>query len=148
LREFPLEWVYFTREKRSIEDKLEKRSSNAWWRRVKTMVKVITVIKRKEGMSREEFSRYWEKEHGPLIAKVFPGVQRYVQNHALKLPGRSGEPQFDGVVEMWFEDMAAWEKASEFFRGDEGQIIRDDEEKFINRSEMVFLVAEEKVIIE
>jgi uncharacterized protein (TIGR02118 family) len=110
------------------------------------MVKVITTIRRKEGMSQEEFSRYWEENHGPLIKKILPGVKRYVQNHARKLPG-GGEPKIDGVVEIWFEDMDAWRKAAEFFEGEGGKAIITDEEKFIDRSSMVFFVAEEKVIV-
>lgn len=110
------------------------------------MVKVITTIKRKEGISKEEFYRYWEEVHGPLIKRTLPGVKRYIQNHAAKLPG-SGQPQYDGVVEIWFEDMDAWRKAGEFFRSEGGKVITDDEAKFIDRSRMVSFIAEEKVII-
>ncbi len=110
------------------------------------MVKVITTLKRKKGMPVEEFSQYWEKNHGPLIKKTLPGVKKYIQNHPMKLPG-GGEPKIDGVVEIWFEDMDAWRKAAEFFEGEGGKIIIGDEEKFIDRSSMVFFVAEEKVIV-
>ncbi len=110
------------------------------------MVKLIGLVKRKAGMTQEEFSRYWEKEHGPLVARVFPGAKRYVQNHPVKLPG-GGEPQVDGVVEIWFDDLESFLAASDFYRGDRGKVIRDDEDKFIDRSQMVFLVAEEKVIL-
>ena len=112
------------------------------------MVKVIATLKRKEGMSQEEFSRYWEDNHGPLIKKIVPEIHRYVQNHARKLPGRSEEPKYDGVVEMWFKDTEAWEKAAEFFKGEGGKVVIEDEEKFLDRSQMKFFVAEEKVIIE
>ncbi|MEE9202237.1 MAG: EthD domain-containing protein [Dehalococcoidia bacterium] len=109
------------------------------------MVKLIGLLKRKPGMTMEEFSRYWEEEHGPLVAKVFPGVTRYIQNHPAKLSG-GGEPQVDGVVELWFGDLESFRAASDFYRGDKGKVIRDDEEKFIDRTKMVFFVGEEKVI--
>ncbi len=109
------------------------------------MVKLIAMIKRKEGMTREEFSRYWEEKHGPLIVKLFPGMKRYVQNHAVRLPG-GGEPQFDGMVEVWFDDLQSWRAVANFSQSDEGKVLRDDEEKFIDRSKIVFLVAEERVI--
>jgi len=109
------------------------------------MVKAIALLKRKDGITQEEFSRYWEEKHGPLIEKWFPGVKRYVQNHAVRLPG-GGEPQIDGVVEMWFDDLQSWRAATNFYQSDEGKVIRDDEEKFIVRSKMIFFVAEEKVI--
>jgi len=108
------------------------------------MVKLITLIKRKSGLSQEEFSRYWEEKHGPLVVKHLPGMKRYVQNHAVRLS--SGEPQVDGVVEIWYDDLESYRAASDFYLGDEGKVIRDDEEKFIDRGKMVFFVAEEKVI--
>lgn len=110
------------------------------------MVKLIGLVKRKPGVTPAEFTRYWREKHGPLVARVFPGVKRYVQNHPAKLPG-GGEPQVDGVVELWFEDLKAFQAASEFYLGEKGKVIRDDEEKFIDRSQMVFFVAEEKVVV-
>ncbi len=109
------------------------------------MVKLIGLVKRKPGMTQAEFSRYWEEQHGPLVARVFPGAKRYVQNHPVKLSG-GGEPQVDGVVEIWFDDLEALQAASAFYLGDQGKVIRDDEEKFIDRSNMVFIIAEEKVV--
>ena len=111
------------------------------------MVKVIALLKRKQGMTREDFTRYWREKHGPLVARVFPGVRRYVQNHAARLPGR-GEPQIDGVAELWFDSLESWRTAADFIQGDQGKVIREDEEKFLDRSRMVSFVAEEKVIKE
>lgn len=110
------------------------------------MIKLIGLVKRKPGMTQEEFTRYWREKHGPLVARVFPGVKRYVQNHPVKLPG-GGQPRVDGVIELWFEDPKAFQAASDFYLGEKGKVIRDDEEKFIDRSQMVFFVAEEKVVL-
>lgn len=109
------------------------------------MVKLIGLVKRKSGITQEEFSRYWEERHGPLVEKVFPGVKRYVQNHAVRL-GRGGEPKIDGVVELWFDDLESLQAVADFYEGEEGKVIRDDEENFIDRSKMAFFIAEEKVI--
>lgn len=73
------------------------------------MIKSIVVAHRKAGMTREEFSQYWLNQHGPLAAKLIPGVRRYVQNHIVAVPGM--EFQGDGVVEMWYDDVAAWQKS-------------------------------------
>ena len=108
------------------------------------MIKVITLVKRKEGLSLDEFSKYWEEKHGPLAMKHLPGVRKYVQNHAVRLS--SGEPKVDGVVELWYDDFESYRAAVDFYLGDDGKVIRDDEERFINRSKMVSFIAEEKVI--
>ena len=46
-------------------------------------VKMICMIKRKPGMSVEEFHRYWREVHGPLVASTRSGrhASRYEQNH-------------------------------------------------------------------
>jgi len=43
---------------------------------VKDVVKVIPLLKRKDSVSQEEFSRYWEQKHEPLVAKIFPSWPR------------------------------------------------------------------------
>lgn len=68
------------------------------------LLKRISFIKRKPGMTREAFSRYWKDVHGPLAVKL-PGLRRYVQCHAL--PAEDGrETTYDGAVELWFDSLA------------------------------------------
>jgi uncharacterized protein (TIGR02118 family) len=45
------------------------------------MIKVMVMVKRKPGISREEFYKYWKEVHGPLMARHIPGLRKYVQNH-------------------------------------------------------------------
>ena len=42
------------------------------------MVKVLTFLKRKPGMSVEEFQRYWLTRHPAVVVRL-PGVRRYVR---------------------------------------------------------------------
>ena len=44
------------------------------------MLHLHFLIKRKEGLSRKEFSDHWRNVHAPFALKI-PGVHRYVQNH-------------------------------------------------------------------
>ncbi len=70
------------------------------------MYKMIAMLRRKPGISREEFARYWIDIHAPLVKDCLPGLQKYVLNIATPFPdGR--EPDYDGVVELGFEDQAA-----------------------------------------
>jgi uncharacterized protein (TIGR02118 family) len=64
------------------------------------MIKSIVVAHRKTGLSHEEYNKYWLEKHGPLAAKLIPGLRRYVQNHYVPIPGM--EYQGDGIVEMWY----------------------------------------------
>ena len=57
---------------------------------------------RQEGMSHEEFVDYWQENHTP-IAREIEGVVRY----ATVLPADPENAEFDGVAELYFEDLDA-----------------------------------------
>jgi uncharacterized protein (TIGR02118 family) len=83
-------------------------------------VKLVFCLRRRDGMSQEEFLAYWLEKHGPLVRSHAETlrIRRYVQLHPLEgsaaadaLRGvRHGPEPFDGVAELWFdseEDIAA-----------------------------------------
>ncbi len=109
------------------------------------MVKIIVMLKRKSSMTMEEFSQYWYEEHGPLALRIMPGLRKYTQNHAVRLTD-SEEPRFDGIAELWFDDLESRHKFLGWYWGDEGKVLRDDEEKFIDRSKMFGSIVDERVI--
>jgi len=109
------------------------------------MIKVFGLLKRKDGLTQEEFLRHWEEKHGPLVAEIISTAKRYVQNHAISL-GEGGESPFDGVCEFWFDDLESWRVAVDVYKGEEGKPIRDDEEEFLDKSKLVFFVVEEKIM--
>jgi uncharacterized protein (TIGR02118 family) len=74
------------------------------------MLKIITLMKRRPGLSVEEFQAAWVERHGPLVARI-PGVRKYVQSHALLQGYRKGELLFDGIGEAWFDDVEAYSAA-------------------------------------
>ena len=57
---------------------------------------------RKEGLSHDEFLDHWANEHVP-IAREIPGVVRY----ARVVPTDPEAAEFDGVAELYFEDLGA-----------------------------------------
>jgi uncharacterized protein (TIGR02118 family) len=73
------------------------------------MFTVTFVVYEKAGLDRAEALRYWRETHGPLIAKL-PGVQRYVQQHAVAAP--DGELPFLGVASLSFVDQDAFGTAA------------------------------------
>jgi uncharacterized protein (TIGR02118 family) len=75
------------------------------------MIKSSTLIKRKDGMSVEDFQRYWREKHGPVAGRV-PGLRRYIQCQTLLQEyERETPPDYDGVEETWWDDVAAFERA-------------------------------------
>jgi len=92
------------------------------------MIKTIAVARRKKGMTHEEFIKYWQEVHAPLVKKVWPGLRKYVQNEIIVPDERQREA--DGIVEMWYDDAAAMRKAMAWVQSPEGKPIRDDGDKF------------------
>lgn len=110
------------------------------------MIKVLAILKRKAGLTQEEFLIYWKEKHGPLVAKIVPGLKRYVQCHPLEVPGI--EHEFDGIAELWWDDIESYRSyLTIWMQSDEGKMMRDDMEKFIDTSQIVRFVAEEKIIV-
>lgn len=109
------------------------------------MLKLIALISRKSGLTDEEFYKYWKEKHGPLAAKIIPGLRKYIQNHLVRLPGIKYDG--DGFVELWFDNLEAYEKFLTWRQSDGAKVLLDDEDKFMDRSKIVRYVVEEHIII-
>lgn len=106
------------------------------------MIKGMSLIKRKSGLTQEEFSRYYEEFHVPLALKHFP-FSRYVRNYIIKPPDAE-EPDFDCITEVWFETMKDCQAAAEFSISEAYKVIAEDEERFMDRSKIIAFLVEEK----
>lgn len=108
------------------------------------MVKVVTFLKRKSGMSVEDFQRYWRTRHPEVVVRL-PGVRRYVQSHTLASSYGKGEPVYDGIAEVWADDTDALRAMT---RSPDNAKVQADEAQFIDRATMGFLVTEEQVVVD
>ena len=108
------------------------------------MVKTIALIKRKAGISKEEFVKHYEEVHAPLALKHLPMIKKYIRNHIFENPGSEGLG-FDCITELWLDSNADVKKLLEFVQSDAGKVIRDDEDKFLDRENTKFIMVEEKV---
>ncbi len=79
-------------------------------------IKLFTFIRRRAGLSPEEFHAYWRDEHAPWIAAnpaLRQHVRRYELNHRIAQDDArdpAGEPAgegYDGVMVMWFDSLDA-----------------------------------------
>jgi uncharacterized protein (TIGR02118 family) len=108
------------------------------------MIKLVYCIHRKAGMSEEEFFRYWKDVHGPIGARI-PGLRRLVQSHATPRGREVGPPGFDGMAELWFDDLASLQAAR---RSPEWAASTEDESNFVDPDRTALLITEEHVIHE
>lgn len=80
------------------------------------MIKMIGLMKRRDGMPVEEYQAYWRDVHAPFIAAT-PGLRRYVQTHPIVELYDTHPPAYDGMAEAWFDDlesMAAAQASAEW----------------------------------
>ena len=93
-------------------------------------------------MSVEEFQTYWRERHPAVVVRL-PGVRRYVQSHTRLAGYRKGEPIYDGIAEVWFDDG----KAMHALRGtSEIAAVDADEVRFIDGPSKRVIVTDEHVI--
>jgi uncharacterized protein (TIGR02118 family) len=111
------------------------------------MVKLTCLVRRRPGMSPEDFHRYWREQHGPLVASTASGshVIRYVQHHrALSDYDGDDDPGYDGVTEQWFASMDEYE--AHVAEPDFARVWKDIE-AFLDVSKLSFVLTEEPLVV-
>jgi uncharacterized protein (TIGR02118 family) len=109
------------------------------------MIKSLSLLTRKPGLTHEQFVKHWLEIHGPL-ARTVPGLRRYVQTHILEERKRPDIPstdvEIDGVAELWYDDRESMLTA---LATPEAKALYADGALFIGRIKSY--VTEEKEII-
>jgi uncharacterized protein (TIGR02118 family) len=103
------------------------------------MLKVISLLKRKEGTSLEEF-RKWALEEHPALGKKLPGLRHYRMSVVLE---DNPDLPADAVSEFWFDDNEARLAA---FATPEGKAAGAD--AAAHCSNRVHLLTEETILVE
>lgn len=106
------------------------------------MIKAVELFYRRPGMPYDAFYDYWLNEHSKVVLGL-DGLVRYVQSHPVTELYEGAKMPYDGVVETWFESLDVMKKngASAYWN----EVVAD-EERFIDRSSVGVLLADEHVI--
>ena len=104
------------------------------------MVKMVQLLVRAEEYTHEEFVERWRGDHAEL-AKELPGLRRYTTS----VPNAPERSEFDGVVELYFEDMGALKEA---FDSETGEAVMADAAEFVDLDAAPTLYVEESVEFE
>jgi uncharacterized protein (TIGR02118 family) len=104
------------------------------------VIRLICLLKRKPGLSREEFEAYWRDVHGPLVAstKSASHVRRYEQHPAASDDG------WDGVTIQWFDSVDAFYAS---LREDDYKLIDADTHRFLDVAALQFVLTEEPRVV-
>jgi uncharacterized protein (TIGR02118 family) len=95
------------------------------------MQRVVIYLKRRADLLQPVFFDWWLGQHRAL-AEQLPGLRRYT----IALAADAQDGPFDGVAELWFDDLAAADAA---FTGPAGQAARADADAHVARRERLNL---------
>lgn len=108
-------------------------------------MKLIALLKRKEGTTREKFEEYWGGIHADLGRKV-PGLLKYarcLKTADLEGVEGLGPSEFDGAAELYFNDLGSLQKG---LASPEMRAAIDDLPNFTS-GEAASFITQEKVIV-
>lgn len=108
------------------------------------MIKTVELVKKKQGITLDEFSRYWKEIWAPLFLRAVPGVRRYVQNVSLKLSDK--EPAYDGIAEVWWDDLQTFQESGQHLQSEAGDELPTILNAFLELRQLVIVFVEERVI--
>jgi uncharacterized protein (TIGR02118 family) len=122
--------------------------------RRESMLKLVYLLRRKPGLSLEEFQQHWLERHS-WFGRSNPAVRRYVQYHALPndpvrewLAQAADGPKkesYDGVAVAWWDDLPSLQAA---MAGDDVAAALEDEKHFIDHDRSVAVLTQENVVVE
>jgi hypothetical protein len=112
------------------------------------MIKIVTTLKKRKGMSTEDFRAYYEGHHRTIGEKYLKGyAARYVRRYlnAITDPeGNVSQPEFDVLLEIWFPDESTFAACRQRLNEpDTAGEIAFDEEKLFDRSQKRSYTVEE-----
>jgi uncharacterized protein (TIGR02118 family) len=94
-------------------------------------VKLVSFMRRAEGLNHAQFARHWTEQHTPLALEHHVGLWNYVQ-HVVRRAYTPGGRDIDGIAELHFATRDDFEHR--FFDSDAGrQVIMDDVARFMAR---------------
>jgi uncharacterized protein (TIGR02118 family) len=95
------------------------------------MQRVVIYLKRRTDLLQPVFFAWWLGQHKALAERL-PGLRQYV----ISLAADEQEGPFDGMAELWFDDLAAADAA---FTSPAGQAARADADAHVARHERLNL---------
>lgn len=101
------------------------------------MIKVVAVVKAKDGLKREDFLDEWQNKH-PAFVRKLQGIRRYRQSPAV---AHRKQWPFSGMAELWFDSIDDVRIA---FAGEGAAALFEHEESFLGSVEW-FLAEEHEV---
>ena len=111
------------------------------------MYKLLFILKRRPGMSHEEFVDYYQNIHSKFVSKACPDAKRYFRKYLKPLAANSSpydkaappssEQAYDAVMELWFDSKEQFEASPGMNDPELLRVVMEDERKLFDFGEGV-----------
>jgi len=115
------------------------------------LIKLVMLIKRRAGMTFDEFVQYYETTHRAIGIKYNKGARHYTRRYLRKLEnpafGEQPEPEYDVLTELWYDDQAAFDAGlAQITAPDAGKAIAEDAAQLFDSNTKVhtFVIYDER----
>jgi len=113
------------------------------------VIKLIGLLKKKPGLSRDAFINYYEQRHAPFVCGLVPMGHDYRRSYTQKMRVSGKEVNdtfdFDCVSELWFAGDVAYQAfAAAMARPEIFAQIVADEEIFLDRAASRIMIVDER----
>jgi len=115
--------------------------------------KIVFLIKRKEGTTKEHFREYYERQHAELAKKYISHLlvkytRSYITwasyNPTANPLGTAVAFDYDVITEMWMKDRAAFEELQRIMSDPKiNKLLADDEENYSDRRSILMITTDE-----
>jgi uncharacterized protein (TIGR02118 family) len=99
-------------------------------------VKLFSLLRRRPGLTRDEFDRHWAEAHAPIVREALGAHMLGYEQHPRR-PG-DGPEDYDGVPVVWYASREAFRAG--LGGGAYAQKIAPDEERFLDRTALAFVL--------
>lgn len=117
-------------------------------------MKIICLLRRKAGLTHEQFRQYYEAHHVKLALEIIPFFSAYTRNYLINddtyepnhLDSVPPPPPYDVVTEINFASKVDYQAMVDALADPViGKRIADDEEQFLDRSAMIMFFVDEHI---
>ncbi len=109
---------------------------------------MIITLKRRDGMTHDEFTDYQRNIHRPLLMAI-PEAQSYIRRFVVSYPVSAPNyprPDYDSVVEAWFDTIEDLEAL--YFSDNFMKLVDPDHGNFIDLGTFGRVICQEEVVID
>jgi hypothetical protein len=108
------------------------------------MRKLMALMRIRKDISFTEARRMYEEEHVQLVMQLMPMIKDYRRSYlsvsSAYIPGTEVFPDFDVVIELWFDSERELDEVlSQSLNGEQGLRLREDSSRFLDRDPLACL---------